>query len=196
MESAKIFKNTFKALKLFGAELQRRARFELTVRRRRKRVRSTWEKGKPKEFTIRSTYRAGDKNSRLAKSIKNKVTPTQRGFTVRLLAKDYWKNVEYGMKPFKERATQTPNDVSAKAIAEWTQRKNIQPRDLTTNQFVPRTPENIASMNYNIRRSISFFGIEPLPFTKTALNATLSKDLRKVEKAVTKDIAENIKPKK
>lgn len=187
------FTNTLKALDRFGSELKRRAGLALAVRRKRKRVRSSWEKGKPKEPKIRSAYRAGKGDSNLKKSLRYQVRETSKGFSVRLLSKPYWKNVEYGMKPFKERAATAKQSVNFGAIERWSASKKLQPRDLTTNKFLPRTQKNIDRMNFNIWRSISWFGIEPLPFTQEAVDGTLAAETKNLEKAVSKDIAENIK---
>lgn len=187
------FDNTLKALDKFGSELKRRAKLNLAVRRKRKFVRSKWKDGRPTDSTIRSSYKAGKGKSELFKSIRYEVKRKSDSYNINLLSLPHWKYVEYGKKPFKERASVSPSGgPSTSTIAKWSARKNIQPRDLATNRFAKKTPENIATMNFLIARSIRWFGIEPLPFLQEAIDETLPVELPKLEKAISKDIANNI----
>lgn len=187
------FPLTEKALREMADYQVRRAKLELGVVRKRKRVKAKWEDGVPKTFTIKESRGRAVASGALQKSISYALLKEDGRFRIPFVALHYALDVEKGMPPFKKGFVIPPNRVSRKAIGRWIKAKRLRPRDLKTNQFIKMTKANMNSMEFLITRSISYFGREPLPFMQTAKEAAAEKYLPSVRDAFKADLSENIK---
>jgi len=77
-------------------------------------------------------------------------------------------------------------------MRDWIEASRIQPRDLTTGQFIEKTESNMRSMAFLMNRKIKWFGIEPTHFFSEPEEQARDKYEQKIIEAFEEDIRNQV----
>jgi len=140
MASAK-FPRLEEVLTEMGDWVVKKAKQNLGARQTRKNVRATWKNGRPTGFEFKKAQRDLKATGRLQKSLGYELKEDGQSIVVKYKGLDYGFYLDRGRYPFMKGVAQGRGIPPAK-MRDWIEASRIQPRDLTTGQFIEKTEEH------------------------------------------------------
>lgn len=190
MASAK-FPRLEEVLTEMGDWVVKKAKQNLGARQTRKNVRATWKNGRPTGFTFKKAQRDLKASGRLQKSLGYELKEDGQSIVVKYKGLDYGFYLDRGRYPFMKGVAQGKGIPPAK-MRDWIDASKIQPRDLTTGQFIEKTESNMRSMAFLMNRKIKWFGIEPTHFFSEPEEQARDKYEAKIIEAFEEDIRNQV----
>lgn len=190
MASAK-FPRLEEVLTEMGDWVVKKAKQNLGARQTRKNVRAKWKDGRPTSFEFRKARRDLNASGRLQKSLGYELKEDGQSIVVKYKGLDYGFYLDRGRYPFMKGMAQGKGITPAK-MRDWIAASRIQPRDLTTGQFIEKTESNMRSMAFLMNRKIKWFGIEPTHFFSEPEEQARDKYEQKIIEAFEEDIRNQV----
>ena len=190
MASAK-FPRLEAVLEEMGDFVVKQAKRNLTEKRERINVRAKWQDGRPTSFEFKKGKRKSSASGTLEKSLGYDLKETDQGIVIEYRGRSYGLFLDKGRYPFMKSVAQGKG-IPPSAMNRWIEEKRIQPRDLTTGQFIEKTPANMRSMAFLMNRKIKWFGIEPTHFFSEPEEQARDKFEKKIIEAFEEDIANQV----
>ena len=190
MASAK-FPRLEAVLTEMGDWVVKKAKQNLGARQTRKNVRATWKNGRPTGFEFKKAQRDLKASGRLQKSLGYDLKEDGQSIVVKYKGLDYGFYLDRGRYPFMKGVAQGKGIPPAK-MRDWIEASRIQPRDLTTGQFIEKTESNMRSIAFLMNRKIKWFGIEPTHFFSEPEEQARDKYEQKIIEAFEEDIANQV----
>lgn len=179
-----------------AAYLAAQSILELTAKRPRTAIRSSWEKVgdgwkpvAPQKKVFRGNYVA---SGNLVKSIR----PFSDGLEFGITALWYAEAIRAGRQPWPNWKFKGNKYIPPDAMKEWTEIKRLRPRNVKTGQFIANTEKNRNAMRFMMNRKIRYFGIEPFDFKQIAQRTTMAKFKPLIDAAIKKDQQEYLNKKR
>ena len=190
MASAK-FPRLEAVLEEMGDFVVKQAKRNLSEKRERINVRAKWKDGRPTSFEFKKGKRKSSASGTLEKSLGYDLKETDQGIVIEYRGRSYGLFLDKGRYPFMKSVAQGKG-IPPSAMNRWIEEKRIQPRDLTTGQFIEKTPANMRSMAFLMNRKIKWFGIEPTHFFSEPEEQARDKFEKKIIEAFEEDIANQV----
>jgi hypothetical protein len=190
MASAK-FPKLEEVLTEMGEWVVKKAKQNLGAKQARKNVRATWANGRPKGFEFKTSRRDLNASGALQKSLGYDLKENEQSIVVKYRGLAYGFYLDKGRYPFMKGIAQGKGIPPSK-MKSWIDTRRIQPRDLTTGQFLEKTPSNMRSMAFLMNRKIKWFGIEPTNFFSGPEEEAREKYEQKIIDAFEQDIANQV----
>ena len=190
MASAK-FPRLEAVLTEMGDFVVKQAKRNLSEKRDRINVRAKWQDGRPTSFEFKKGKRKSSASGTLEKSLGYDLKETDQGIVIEYRGRSYGLFLDKGRYPFMKSVAQGKG-IPPSAMNRWIEEKRIQPRDLTTGQFIEKTPANMRSMAFLMNRKIKWFGIEPTHFFSEPEEQARDKFEQKIIEAFEEDIANQV----
>ena len=190
MASAK-FPRLEAVLEEMGDFVVKQAKRNLTEKRERINVRAKWQDGRPTSFEFKKGKRKSSASGTLEKSLGYDLKETDQGIVIEYRGRSYGLYLDKGRYPFMKGVAQGKGIPPAK-MRDWIEASRIQPRDLTTGQFIEKTESNMRSMAFLMNRKIKWFGIEPTHFFSEPEEQAREKYEQKIIEAFEEDIRNQV----
>ncbi len=190
MASAK-FPRLEEVLTEMGDWVVKKAKQNLGARQTRKNVRASWKNGRPTGFEFKKAQRDLKATGRLQKSLGYELKEDVQSIVVKYKGLDYGCYLDRGRYPFMKGVGGGKGIPPAK-MRDWIEASKIQPRDLTTGQFIEKTESNMRSMAVLMNRKIKWFGIEPTHFFSEPEEQARDKYEQKIIEAFEEDIRNQV----
>ncbi len=147
-----------------------------------------WEYGEQVKDMYRRNLLANDKKAtgKLINNIKTLVAYKGTEYVVYLELEDYWKYVEYGIKPASGGKYENPGWKAYPFILEWIRVKPVLPRTQGLKGTKKKLPTE-KQLAYLITRKIKDEGIKPTGLLADSVEAVNRYYLRVLEEAIQKD---------
>jgi len=199
MASAK-FPRLEAVLEEMGDFVVKQAKRNLTEKRERINVRAKWEDGRPTSFEFKKGKRKSSASGTLEKSLGYDLKETDQGIVIKYRGRSYGLYLDKGRYPFMKGVgggkglptKKVGGRLESPRLNQWIKSKRIQPRDLTTGQFIEKTESNMRSMAFLMNRKIKWFGIEPTHFFSEPEEQARDKYEQKIIEAFEEDIRNQV----